>query len=256
MLSSGEPEKKNGGYMKDVAAFLAGAAVGAGIMYVLDPDTGRRRRSLAHDRLTRTRIKTRETASATARDLLNRSYGIMAVARSRLFESEVDDEVLKQRVRSKFGYLVRNPSAVEVRTDSGRVTLSGSVRADEVDQLIAEVSAVRGVRQVENRLDVHREPGGVSQLQSGDKPRPDTERIDIFRRRWSPATRLLVGLSGAAIIVAAARPHFLWSALVSLGLAGYASAGRHTGRALLSRRRIKGTQVNGLYDPLSTAWSS
>ena len=242
--------------MKDVAAFLAGAAVGAGIMYVLDPDAGRRRRSLAHDQLTRTRIKTRETASATARDLLHRSYGIMAVARSRLFESDVDDEVLKQRVRSKLGYLVRNPSAVEVRIDSGRVTLRGSARADEVDQLIAEVSAVRGVREVENRLDVHHEPGGIPELQSGDKPKPDPPRIDIFQRRWAPATRLLVGLSGAAIVIAVSRPHFLWSALVSLGLASYASAGRKTGRALLSRRWIKGTQVNGLYDPLSTSWSS
>jgi hypothetical protein len=243
-------------YMKDVAAFLAGAAFGAGMMYVLDPDAGRRRRSMAQDQLTRTRIKTRETASATARDLLNRSYGIMAVARSRLFESEVDDEVLKQRVRSKFGYLVRNPSAVEVSTDSGRVTLSGSVRADEMDQLVAEVAAVRGVRHVENRLNVHREPGGVPELQSGDKPKPSPPRIDIFQRRWSPATRLLVGLSGAAIVLAVSRPNLLWTALMSLGLAGYASASRETGGPLLSRRRIKGTQVNGLYDPESTAWSS
>ena len=98
--------------MKDSILFLAGAAFGAGMMYALDPDAGRRRRALTRDQLTKARIKTRETASATARDLLNRSYGMMAVARSRLFESHVDDEVLEQRVRSRFGYVVRNPSAI------------------------------------------------------------------------------------------------------------------------------------------------
>jgi osmotically-inducible protein OsmY len=241
--------------MKDTVLFLAGAAFGAGMMYALDPDAGRRRRALTRDQLIRARIKTRETATATARDLLNRSYGIMAGARSRLFESEVEDKVLEQRMRSRFGYVVRNPSAIDARVDSGRVTLSGAVRADEVDQLIAEVSAVRGVSAVENRLEVHDQPGHVPELQSGDKPKPRPQRIDIFQRRWSPATRLIIGISGAAIIYAVARPHFLWSALVSLGLAGYASAGADAGRALLPRRP-KGKQVNGLDDPLSTGWSS
>jgi hypothetical protein len=225
------------------------------MMYALDPDAGRRRRALTRDQLIRARVKTRETASATARDLLNRSYGMMAGARSRLFEAEVDDQVLEQRVRSKFGYVVRNPSAIEARVDSGHVTLTGAVRADEVDQLIAEVSAVRGVSAVENHLDVHHEAAHVPELQSGDKPKPKPQRLDIFQRRWSPATRLLFGISGAAIIYVVARPHFLWSALLSLGLAGYASAGADAGRALLPRRP-KGKQVNALYDPLSTGWSS
>lgn len=241
--------------MKDTVIFLAGAAFGAGMMYALDPDAGKRRRALTRDQLVRARVKTRETASATARDLLNRSYGIMSGARSRLSQGEVDDEVLEQRVRSKFGYVVRNPSAIEARVDSRRVTLTGAVRADEVDQLIAEVSAVRGVTAVENRLVVHHEAAHVPELQSGDKPRPNPQRLDIFQRRWSPATRLLIGISGAAIIYAVARPHFLWSALLSSGLAGYASAGADAGHALL-RRRHKGKQVNALYDPLSTGWSS
>jgi hypothetical protein len=241
--------------MKDSVLFLAGAAFGAGIMYALDPDAGRRRRASTRDQLTRARMRTRETASATARDLLNRSYGIMAGARSRLFETDVDDEVLGQRVRSKFGYVVRNPLAIEARVDSGRVTLGGAVRADEADQLITEVAAVRGVRAVENRLDVHREPGDVAELQSGDNPSPRPQRSDIVQRRWSPATGLLLVIAGVAVVYAFSRPPFLWTALTSLGLAGYASAGRDAGRALLPRRP-KGKQVSGLYDPLSTGWSS
>ena len=241
--------------MKEAITFLAGAALGAGMMYALDPDAGRRRQAFARDQLTRARIKTREAASATARDLLNRSYGIVAVTRSRLFQTDIDDEALRERVRSKFGYVVRSPSAIEVQVDSGRVTLSGSARSDEVDQLIGEVSAVRGVRAVENRLDVHQEPGHVPELQSGDKPRPRPQRLDILQRRWSPATRLLVAVAGAATLYAVSQPHFVWPTLVSLGMARYFSAGRERGRALLPRRP-KGRQVNGLYDRLSTGWSS
>ena len=241
--------------MKDTVIFLAGAAFGAGMMYALDPDAGRRRRALTRDQLIRARVKTRETATATARDLLNRSYGMMAGARSRLFQGEVDDQLLEQRVRSRFGYVVRNPSAIEAGVHSGRVTLSGAVRADEIDQLIAEVAAVSGVRAVENHLDVHRIADHVPELQSGDKPKPIPRRLAVYQRRWSPATRLLIGISGAAILYAIARPHFLWSALLSLGLVGYASAGPDTGRALLPRRP-KGKQLNALDDPLSTGWSS
>lgn len=241
--------------MRDSVLFLAGAAFGAGMMYALDPDAGRRRRALTRDQWARARTKTRETASATARDLLNRSYGIMAVARSRLFETEVDDEVLEQRVRSKFGYVVRNPSAIQARVDSGRVILTGAVRADELNQLIAEVSAVRGVRAVENRLDVHDDPGHVPEMQSADKPKPTPQPVDLLQRRWSPATRLLVLISAVAAIYAFTRPPFFWTALTSLGLAGYASVGKDGGCALL-RRRLKGKHVNALYDPLSTGWSS
>ena len=241
--------------MKDAVLFLAGAAFGAGMMYALDPDAGRRRRALTRDQLTKARMKTRETASATARDLLNRSYGFMAVARSRLFETDVEDEVLEQRVRSKFGYVVRNPSAIQVRVESGRVTLTGALRADEVDQLVEEVSAVRGVRAVENHLDVHHEPGDVPALQSGDKPKPTPRSIDIFQRRWSPATRLVVVISGTALAYAITRPQFLWTTLVSLGLAGYASTVKDAGSARLPRRP-KGKQLNALSDGLSTGWSS
>ena len=121
--------------------------------------------------------------------------------------------------------------------------------------MIEEVSAVRGVRAVENRLDVHHEPGDVPALQIGDKPKPMPWTIDIFQRRWSPATRLLVVLSGGALAYVITRPQFLWTTLVSLGLAGYASTGKVAGRALLPRRP-KGKQPNALSDRLSTGWSS
>jgi hypothetical protein len=238
--------------MKESIAFLAGAAFGAGLMYALDPEAGRRRQAQARDRLRGTGTRVREAASARAQDLKNRTYGIAAEARSRWFGSNVSDDVLTDRVQSKLGYVVRNPSAVLVRVEDGRVVLSGPVRADELSQLLAEVGAVRGVRGVENRLDVHDEPGNVPELQ-GDKPKPSPRRLDVLQRRWSPATRVLLAASGAAIVYAATRPQFARPALSSLGLEHYVS-GRRSGDRQSLRRQPERKPFHALYDRLSSAW--
>lgn len=184
--------------MADMNAFsiLAGIGVGAAAMYVLDPQQGARRRALARDKVTEAKNRLREAARVTARDLGNRSAGIAAEARSRLFENAVDDEIIEGRVRSKLGFLVRHPSALTVQVAEGRVTLSGPVLSDEVQQLIGGVKAVRGVVGVENNLAVHDDPAQVPALQS-DKPKPSGEVWDIMQRRWSPSTRFLVGSAGA-----------------------------------------------------------
>src|SRR5919108_5389031 len=178
--------------MKNLIALFAGAGLGAGAMYILDPDTGRRRRALARDKLILGQRKTSEAASATARDLKNRTLGLLAEARSRFAESGISDEIIRERVRSKLGFLVRHPAALEVQVTNGHVVLSGPVLSDELEQLISGIRSVRGVEDVENRLEVHDEPGRVPALQ-GDKPKPTGEPIDLLQEQWSPATRFLVG---------------------------------------------------------------
>jgi hypothetical protein len=61
-----------------VSAFGLGALV----MYMMDPQQGRRRRALARDQLTSAQRQITETASATYQDLRNRAYGMYAQARS------------------------------------------------------------------------------------------------------------------------------------------------------------------------------
>lgn len=186
--------------MNTFVALLTGAGVGAGVMYALDPQLGRRRRAMAQDKLVRATKKTKEAAFVTVRDLKNRTLGVMAEGRSRCFESDITDEALEGRVRSKLGFLVRHPSAIEARVADGRVLLTGPVLSDEVEQLIAGIRSVRGVREVENGLEVHTEPGDIPGLQ-GDKPKPTGQPIDILQRRWSPSTRFLIGAAGAALLL-------------------------------------------------------
>lgn len=68
-------------------AFLGGLALGAGLMYYLDPDRGPRRRALARDKAVRLTHETQEAVSAKARDIRNRAKGVLAETRSALTSS-------------------------------------------------------------------------------------------------------------------------------------------------------------------------
>ncbi|MCA1580786.1 MAG: hypothetical protein LC796_05215 [Acidobacteria bacterium] len=72
-------EKKTGG---KAVALLSGLGVGAALMYVLDPERGRRRRALARDKAVAFANKTGDAVSRRSRDLANRAKGLAAEARS------------------------------------------------------------------------------------------------------------------------------------------------------------------------------
>src|SRR5207253_11108980 len=56
--------------------------LGAGIMYVLDPRHGRRRRALARDKVVSALSRADDAVGATARDMANRARGIVAETRA------------------------------------------------------------------------------------------------------------------------------------------------------------------------------
>jgi hypothetical protein len=62
--------------------FLAGLGAGAALMYILDPDIGRRRRALLRDQAIGLTNDARETLNATSEDLSNRAYGFYAETRN------------------------------------------------------------------------------------------------------------------------------------------------------------------------------
>ena len=144
---------------------LAGIGIGALLMYFFDPDRGTRRRHMASDQTARSLRKAARRLRDQAEGTRNHVRGAAAELRARRRNEMVDDDVLVERVRAELGHHVRHTGAIEVSASGGRVTLSGPVLAREVGDVLTTIAAVRGVRGVENHLDVHESAGDVPALQ-------------------------------------------------------------------------------------------
>jgi len=202
-------------------------ALGAGIMYLLDPNRGARRRNLLRDKMVHARRVAREGWEATSHDLANRSRGLAAAARSRLSSDDADDWVIEQRVRAALGRVVSHPSAIAVNSGEGRVTLSGPVLAGEVEALLDCTRKIRGVREVENNLAVHESGEHVPALQGG-VPRTGTES-GLRQENWTPSLRLLAALGGGTLAVwGFERGGVLGTAAGAAGLALFARGSTNT----------------------------
>ncbi len=196
--------------------FLGGIGLGAGLMYLFDPDKGRRRRATARDSAHHIVNAFDDAVGKTSRDLSNRARGLVAELDS-IFRCEAaDDDVIAERIRSKLGRAVSHPHAIHVAINQGRVTLSGQVLASEVDRLLKRVWSVRGVTGVENRLEAHEQAGDVSSLQGGIPRRGETP--ELMQSNWSPAIRFLAGIGGGALTLYGARRKDVFSTAVGLGM--------------------------------------
>ena len=118
---------------------LTGVVVGAGAMYLLDPERGARRRSLLRDQGIHASHRVRDELAGAARDARNRTAGVAAELRSRFQQDEASDEILTERVRSAIGRVVSHPGAITVNVFEGRVTLGGHLLADELPELVRRV---------------------------------------------------------------------------------------------------------------------
>lgn len=179
-----------------MAILMMGAGIGAGLMYYLDPDRGRRRRSLVRDQFVHGGHKLRAAADTTARDMRNRITGTYASLRSWFDHRDPGDEVLTERVHARVGRLSSHPGSIDVSTRNGVVTLSGPILAREVPMVLERVRAVPGVKDVENRLEVHERPDHVPGLQGEATPAPRGERGAFRQTNWSPTARALAGAAG------------------------------------------------------------
>jgi uncharacterized membrane protein len=183
--------------MNKALSMLYGIGLGAGLMYLFDPDWGRRRRALLRDKMTGTLNQMNDTLEKAGEDLRNRTRGTLAEARALINREEVPDWILEERARAELGRVIRFPGSIEVSATQGRLTLSGPVLKDEVEHLLARMSSLRGVKQVENQLEVHASAEGVPGLQGN--PRPRQAQSELLQENWSPGTRLLTSVGGGLI---------------------------------------------------------
>jgi len=149
---------------------LSGMVVGAGLMFLMDPAQGRRRRALARDQVSRGVNRSRRYLRAAGHDLSNRIAGTAAALRHGEDSAPVGDDVLTARVHTAFGRIVSHPGAVHVIARRGVVRLDGAILADELAGLLAAVRDVEGVRAIDNRLQVRMHADDVPGLQSAGTP--------------------------------------------------------------------------------------
>jgi len=206
------------------AGVIAAAGLGALLMYLLDPQQGRRRVALARDRGAHLARVGRETADVGLRDLGHRTSGLIARVRAALRRAPPSDVVLVERVRARLGRVVSHPHAVEVAASDGRVTLAGPVLKSEHGPLLHAVRAVRGVRELRSHLDVHERAGRLPALQGGN--RRSHPQMEFMQENWAPGPRLLALGAGCALAgYGFARRGWRANAL---GLIGIALAARAT----------------------------
>lgn len=183
---------------------LVGIGIGAGLAFIADPQAGRRRRALARDQVIRASRKTRDALDATARDVGNRTTGIISAARGRWTQPRVEDRRLLERARATLGRYCSHPRAIDVDVADGCITLRGPILAAEVANVVGAIRSVPGVATVANQLEVHETPEGVPSLQG--EGRIPGRTLDILQRNWAPATQALVtaaGVAATAVCVAA-----------------------------------------------------
>lgn len=137
---------------------LGSVGLGVGLMYLLDPSVGARRRALVRDKARASWRTTGTFIERTARDARNRARGLVSEARTQFRGADVpDDTALEERVRAQLGHAMSHGGAIRVNAHQGRVTLSGPISPSAADKLLETVASVPGVTEVVNRLDVRAE---------------------------------------------------------------------------------------------------
>lgn len=131
---------------------VTGLALGAGLMYLLDPARGRRRRAMLTDKVASGATGAGNVVAASGRDVAHRTRGLVSEAVGRFRDETVTDDTLVQRVRSAVGHHTHNAGAIDVSAADGCVTLTGTVAPDDVQGVVDATRGVRGVADVRNRM--------------------------------------------------------------------------------------------------------
>jgi uncharacterized membrane protein/CBS domain-containing protein len=198
--------------MKNPATILGALGIGAGLMYFLDPNRGKRRRALVRDRAVHLSNVANRQLNRTAVDLRNRTQGIWFEA-EKLFEDEdFTDEELNGKIRSQLGRLTSHPHAIETAVEDGKLTLSGLVLADEEELVLKGLVSICGVKEIENKLEAHSSEENFPRLQGAERRR---RSILERQKEWSPQTRILAAAAGGGLALLGARKRDTVSSLLA-----------------------------------------
>lgn len=200
---------------------IGAVLTGAGLMFLFDPRSGRRRRASLSGQVNRGLRQGRDFAQKVRSDAQNRARGLYEQSRSALHRGATSDEVLVERTRAALGRLCSHPRALEVTCTDQVVHLSGDILSDEVNRVLQGVRNVRGVKDVVNELRVHESAESVPALQGEGRARA-TALPEYLQDNWSPAPRVVAGAVGIGLIASTLGAARLNASTASLAVAGAA----------------------------------
>ena len=217
---------------------LYAMGLGAGVMYMLDPNRGKRRRALARDQLLSLARQGQNSVADYTQDLSHRTKGLLAQARANVPTEDVADPVLENRVRAELGRLLSSLGPIAVTAHQGHVILRGPIHPDALDIVLTQVATVPGVTSVEDQLDPQPIP-------TAPHLRPDAgglnRQMDILVKQWLNAGRFALGTIGAAMVL---------QGLLRGGLAGTARKALGLALIAVALNRITNNQPEA--EPLET----
>ncbi len=132
--------------LRDTGTMLLGAGIGAGLMYLLDPHAGRRRRAIIRDQVLSFTHSAQLEANRRKQGLINRTRGQVMELRRRTIEGAVDDDTLEQRARAQVGHVISHPGALEFQARKGLVIIAGPVFRGEKQSIEQRLRKTRGVK--------------------------------------------------------------------------------------------------------------
>jgi hypothetical protein len=131
---------------------LGAMGIGAGLMYVFDPDKGKKRRALMRDRLEDTARKTRRQIDRKSHEVGDLVSSIGASIKAPFTNGPLSDNDLLARVKEKVIEILPDTQDIKVRARNGIVTLGGWLPQRELDHLVKSVSSIPGVSSITNKL--------------------------------------------------------------------------------------------------------
>jgi hypothetical protein len=132
---------------------ITGIAVGATLMYFLEPRTRLRRQAILRDKALHLANRSVVMGGKLSRHLRNRIQGLVATTADLMRPEGIDsDAKIAARVRSALGRATRHAHTITVEVQEGHVLLKGPLAAHEAGTIIRATERIRGVKRVENLL--------------------------------------------------------------------------------------------------------
>jgi len=157
--------QQEGGFMRNgtgscVGSFAGGVCLGAGLMYILDPNRGRTRRAFLREKGIRgIHVLQRETNKQlrnAGNHILGRAQEIRSSIRDR--SRAIPDDILLDRLRAQLGRDVRHLRMLDFTVEDGCVIVQGPVLRGEAEKVQRRLSKTRGIRNCDLRVEEVSQP--------------------------------------------------------------------------------------------------